>query len=266
MKISACASIALAALLVAGCGDAAKGAVVDPPSRIVGHASFDPGPVSDAAIAAAAGLKVYFEHASVGGNVCDGIDALASQAGSRYSSGRSSGDAAAAGAWFADQAGLFDNARGNPGASAKVDIFVASMSTTLAGAVDVATFKFCFIDSPSDAAALFASVKSAVEGLEAAHPKVAFVWWTMPIEVSANAERQAYNDAVRAYCAANDKWLLDIADLESHDDSGAAVVDPASGDELLYAGYTSDGGHLNGVGAEKLAKAYWSLLARIGDS
>ncbi|HRZ65689.1 MAG TPA: hypothetical protein P5133_12225 [Spirochaetia bacterium] len=138
------------------------------------------------------------------------------------------------------------------------------MTSALAGVLDVATFKFCYIDSPANANTLFASVRTAIEGLESAYPGVTFVWWTMPIETSPNAQRQAYNDLVRSYCSANRKWLLDIADLESHNDSGAASTSGSY--EILYSGYSSDGGHLNAAGAGKLAKAYWKLLAEIAKS
>jgi hypothetical protein len=231
--------------------------------KIIDHDWYDPDLLTKAEINKAAGLKVYFEHASVGGNICDGIDALAAVANSRYVSGRVSWSSTYDATWYDSNDGLGDNSRGNPGADSKRTIFQASMSSALAGKVDVAMFKFCFIDSPSDAAALFASVKVTMESLEAAHPGVAFVWWTMPIETSANAERQAYNDLVRNYCKPNGKWLFDIADLESHDDAGAAVVD-GSGRELLWASYSSDGGHLNALGEEKMAKAYWRLVAEIG--
>jgi hypothetical protein len=250
----------------------------------VNQANYDPAALTDAQVSAAAALDVYFQHASVGGNVCAGIDALA-LASPRYASGRASwasdysGDSWSPGydaSWYDSHDGLGDDQRGNPGAALKVSYFFESMSGSLADKVDVAMFKFCFIDSPGGdyfpgtAAELFASAKSTMEALEAAHPGVDFVWWTMPIETAqagAKAERQLYNDAVRAYCLANREWLLDIAALESHDDSGQAIVD-SSGRELLYDGYAAalDDSHLNSMGELKLAKAYWKLLALIADS
>ena len=143
-------------------------------------------------------------------------------------------------------------------------------SGLLPGKIDVAAYKFCYIDldgesdSPADGVTLFNTAKTAMESLQVAYPDVVFVWWTMPIQqVDAPAERQEYNDAVRTYCTAHDQWLLDIAALESHDDAGVPQVD-GSNRELLYSGYTSDGGHLNAAGSLKLAKAYWKLLSEIG--
>jgi len=156
-----------------------------------------------------------------------------------------------------------------------VSDFQTSMSA-LGSKVDVAMFKFCYIDYPADAAAanaLFNNVKSAMEGLESSYPAVAFVWWTMPITSAAYtgdganwttraAARQSYNTLVRSYCQVNNKWLFDLADLESHDDSGTAVT--MSGYEAMYSGYDRDGGHINDTpGGLKMAKAYWKLIAEI---
>jgi hypothetical protein len=226
----------------------------------INHSNYDPSALSDAVISKAASLDVYFEHASVGGNIVDGIDALA-KAKPRYSSGRTSG--APDPAWWATHNGLGDYQRGNPGNTAKISQFTTDMTAAMGAAVNVAMYKFCYIDSPSSASDLFATAKAAMESLEAKYPSVTFVWWTMPIETSANAQRQAYNEAVRSYCSSNKKWLIDIADFESHNDSGIAVTDLA-GRELLNSGYSSDGGHLNDAGAKKLALAYWKLIGEIG--
>jgi hypothetical protein len=254
---------AIAILAVAGCAPISG----DPSSTdpiIVNHTNFDPASLSDADIAKAAALDVYFEHASVGQDIVNGIDAL----GGRYTSDRVSwnseitypawsGDPA----WFDTHDGLADNQRGNPSNFEKISFFQAAVTPTLSSKIDVASFKFCFIDTPDDAS-LFNSAKAAMETLQTTCPDVVFVWWTMPIETTSMLQRQIYNDSVRAYCSANSQWLLDIADLESHDDSGSPQVD-GSGRELLYSGYTSDGGHLNPAGAAKMAKAYWKLIAEI---
>jgi len=257
--------VAVAGLLLYGCP---APEVIPTTARMINHTNFDPASVSDADILAAAALDVYFEHASVGQNIVGGIDALAI-AQPRYTSGRTSSPSPA---WYDSNNGLGDNDRGNPGASAKISGFTNSMDASsglLPSKLDVATYKFCWIDldgnddDPTDGTALFNAAKAAMEILQADYPGVVFVWWTMPIERdSAYTERQEYNDAVRAYCSSNDQWLLDIADLESHNDSGVAQLD-GSNRELLYDEYTDDGGHLNAAGSQKLAKAYWKLLAEI---
>ncbi len=214
-------------------------------------------------------MDLYFEHASVGENVMNGLEALRTsdtrytftRGGPWVSKSDTFNDSTIAD-WFTAQDGFGDNARGNPDFQAKADRFASRVrSDGFASLIDVAMFKFCYIDSPSagEASASFELVRGIMESLENDFPATRFVWWTMPIETIANAERQAYNNLVRDYCKTNGKWLLDIAAIESHDDSGNPVLQDAY--ELLAADYTDDGGHLNEVGAERVARAWWSLLA-----
>jgi hypothetical protein len=234
---------------------------------IIDHSNFDPAGLSAAEISAAAALDVYFQHASVGGNVCDGIDALAGESGSRYACDRGGSGEATDPAWFDAHNGLWDYQRGNPGFSQKVIDFTDSIhASVLATKLDVATYKFCWIDTPGDAALSFAEARSAMEALETEYPSIDFVWWTMPIEENTALQtRQDFNDLVRAYCATYGKWLLDIADLESHDDTGVIKVD-GSERELQVSDYSSDGGHLNAAGERKMALAWWRLMAAIAAS
>lgn len=259
-------------------------------TRIIDHSYYNPDLIaySDAEITAAATLDVYFEHASVGqdivGNSTSDTSAGVDHAGSldcglhliydmnnRYLCSRYSWTSNSVPTWWASHDGLGDNHRGNPGASSKISGFQTDMTTTLAAALDVAMFKFCYIDNPSDAttaASLFDTAKSVMEGLESQYPSVSFVWWTMPITSSSysdstasRAARATYNGLVRTYCKANSKWLLDVADLESHDASGNAIT--YDGSEALYTSYASDAAHLNAAGKLKMAMAYWTLLAEI---
>ena len=281
MKPKTCRLVlALAAVVAVALGCTTRPETAAGTGKTINSTNYDPSSFTASQISAAAALDVYFEHASVGDCIVGtsfGTSGLALLAATdpRYSCGRASfGDQSTAAvtasdaAWFDSNSGLGDNHRGNPGASAKISYFQASCGV-MASHVEVAMFKFCYVDPTAD----FSSVKSTMESLEAAYPAVTFVWWTMPIttasyseDSSVKAQRQAYNAAVRSYCAANGKWLLDIADLECHDDSGNVYKD-GSGNELLYDGYTSDGGHLQAdAGKRKLARAYWTLIVEIAKS
>ena len=222
-------------LLALLCGAAAAEAE----AIVADHTSTDLASLPDAAVAAAANLRLMVRHASVGGNISSGLDALqALQA--RYDRSR----------WS------FQN-RGNPGWQAKVDDFVAQTALQ-AASFDVLTMKFCYIDPDAG----FAYYRDALLGLEASYPAKRFVWWTIPIETSGNTARQAFNDQVRAYARANGTLLFDIADVECHDAAGRKRTD-ASGRELMVDAWTSDGGHLNDAGAVRVASALWWLMARI---
>lgn len=245
---------------------------------IIDHSNYDPASLSDAEIAAAAALDVYLEHASVGYymTTTESFEALETL-NARYSCGQVHWEDNSESdwydfpepAWYDTNNGLGDLYRGNPPAADKVSGFVDSMnynSGALAGKLDVAMFKYCYIDTPASAQDLFDATRSAMEGLQAAYPGVTFVWWTMPIDSpEGNSRRQAFNDLVRSYCEDNGQWLFDIAAIESHDDSGAIHVD-SDGYEIVYSAYTDDGGHPNAAGCLKLVKAYWRLIAEIAKS
>jgi len=115
---------------------------------------------------------------------------------------------------------------------------------------------------------IWAAYRDMMEAEQAEHPGTTLVWWTIPLVTAAqdpsggNAEKAAFNQAVRDYCAANGCVLFDIADIESHDPSGNPVMD-ASGNEACWSGYVTDGAHLNETGRQRLASAIWWLLARV---
>lgn len=170
--------------------------------------------------------------------------------------------------WFDANNGFLDVARDNPGFSAKVSLFNTSLhSTGFASRLDVASFKYCYIDNDfagvagGTASAAFTETRNIMEGLEAAYPAITFFWWTMPLQTAGNSARDQYNALVREYCRANGKYLLDIADIESHTSDGAPVTN--GGHEALYSAYTTDGGHLNATGQARVAAAWWVLMARI---
>ena len=226
---------ALLVLALLVCASPAQGQAI-----VADHMATDLGSVPDDAIAAAASLRLLVRHASVGGNISSGLDTLHTQ-DAKYDRGL----------WD------FQN-RGNPGWQAKVDDFVAQAGLQ-ASSFDVLTMKFCYIDPDAS----FTYYRDALLQLEAGYPAKRFVWWTIPIETSGNTARQAFNDQVRAYAVANGKLLFDIADIECHDAAGVKLTD-SNGREIMRPEWTSDGGHLNGAGAVRVASALWWLMARIG--
>lgn len=224
----------LAVLWLLGCAPRARAQAI-----VADHTSTDVASIPDAAVASAASRRLLVRHASVGGNVDSGLDALEAGA-ARY-----------------DRALWSFQSRGNPGWQAKVDDLVAQAAAQ-GTSFDVLTMKFCYIDPDAS----FTYYRDAMLGLEAAYPTKRFVWWTIPIETSGNTSRQAFNDQVRAYSLANGKLLFDIADIECHDAAGRKRTD-ANGRELMWAEWTSDGGHLNTAGSVRVASALWWLMARI---
>jgi len=207
--------------------------------------------------------KWYFTHASVGENMLGGMNALHSANAAHYQLVIVADDGAPPASTAAGT--VYHYSRGNPGWSEKFNIFNTAVGAGWRSPkVDVAMDKLCYIDQSANAAT-YVNMMSA---LETQYPATVFVYATMPLtynEDSANILRNQYNDAVRDYCEANGKLLFDIADIESHDPTGNAVAFTSGINtyQKLYSGYTSDGGHLNAVGAERVAKGWYAVAAAI---
>jgi hypothetical protein len=226
---------------IAVIGAAAPG-VAGAASIVVDHTTTDPSVIPQSALDTARALTMNFSHASVGGNIWGGLGALQTESSSRYAFPH----------WS-------DNSRGNPGWQAKVDDFEDWVASH-AASYTVFLNKFCYIDQD----ATFTYYRDSMVRLAAANPSKKFVWFTMPIQTSGtdNALRAAFNGSVRAYAQSHDIVLFDLADIESHQPSGTAVT--SGGHEALFEDYSTDGGHLNGVGSRRMAGAMWQLMARIG--
>jgi hypothetical protein len=221
--------------------------------------------ISNAVSAKIKTLDVYFEHASVGSNIVDGLHDLASNSLYAIDLHTLDADMSASATWFNLQNGIGDFPRGNPDFTVKRDDFNTRMRTSgFASWVDVASFKYCYIDDDlggMSAQEAFNSVRLVIEGLETSYPNVRFIWWTMPIQTTGNSATDAYNVLVRNYCAQNNKYLLDIADIECHCPLDNYIQD--GGFQALFSGYTDDGGHLNSLGQQRVARAYWTVLSMI---
>ena len=200
-------------------------------------------------------LDIVFGRQSVGGNVLEGLAALAEKDGERWGIERAEDPDAE---WFRENNGLGDFCVGeNEDPMRKIADFRERMIGGIGGAVDVAMFKFCFVDLPEEGSQpkeVFEAARKAVEEVEKRHPKLTVVWWTCPLETGGNRARNEYNGLVRSYCKKSLNPLFDLADIES-DGKGDAMQEE----------YTDDGGHLDEDGRARAAKAFWWLLARLAE-
>ena len=233
----------------------------------VGHGDVDAAAVLPiATLVSVGGQDWYFMHASVGANMVAGMEALALESPERY-------------LLVCDAVGdvepppgdtgsgvIFENDRGNPGWATKLLWFEEAVRDLgwRDPAVNVVLNKLCYDDWNADPQAYVQSMA----GLEAEFPATVFVYATMPITSNTNAanvQRALYNDAVRTYCAANGRLLFDIADIESHDPDGLPVTFTYEGQiyPRMYVGYTVDGGHLNAVGARRVALGWYATAAAL---
>jgi hypothetical protein len=216
--------------------------------------------------------KWFFSHASVGGNIAQGMADLHAANPTRYqlvvtSVAYSDSLQRASNPPSPTVNGrIYECNRGNPGWSAKLTIF--DNSVKLAGwhdsAVNVTMDKFCYIDQTASAT----SYLNKMTALEAAYPNTVFVYITMPLMTGADADnilRNQYNTSVRSFCISNNKLLYDLADMEAHDPTGNEYTFISGGNtyQKLYDGYSSDGGHLNTTGCQRIATGWYAVAAVI---
>ncbi len=261
---------ALAAGLVAGCGGGGGGGgtpsgelpVADPGSSIIvdnAEAEANQDLLPSTWLTQGHLQKVVFGHQSVGGNILDGLSALASATPAKYAVDMVDAPTELPNGGIA-QFAVGDN--GDP--AGKIADYNTKMRTWLGGgsAYTASMMKLCFVDfdDTTDVTTLFNTYRDTMAQLEADYPAHRFIYTTAPLMTDYSATRAQYNDLVRNYCSTNNKALFDIAAIESHDPSGNAV----GGDQpRMYSAYSSDGGHLNSTGARRVARAYWWLMARV---
>jgi hypothetical protein len=227
------------------------------------------------------GARVFFGHQSVGENIIEGLQDLARQHGRELpllelSSVASDGSSR----------GLIHSPVGkNQQPVTKCVDFEHIVDETLAGRIDFALLKFCYIDIDrnSDVDVLFAEYQRAMVGLMARHPGMTFVPLTVPLRHSPsgpgvwlrellgrpnnnkldNVKRNAFNRRLKAVYG-EDK-VVDIAASESTYADGRREAFRHDGDTWfsLIGDYTSDGGHLNEIGRRWVARDFLRQLARI---
>jgi hypothetical protein len=205
-------------------------------------------------------LSFLFSHASVGANMVSGLNALHG-ADSGFYQLQTESAAGTPPASVVDGR-FYEISRGNPGWSDKLAYFDQYLSDGWAGQVDLAMDKFCYIDENADAA----SYLSFMQGLEQkfAGTGTRLVYATMPLKTSsdsANILRNEFNAAVRSFVAgSSDRLLFDIADIEAWDATGEHTF--TSGGNVyqqLAGGYSSDGGHLNATGSQRVALGFYAV-------
>lgn len=257
----------LAALLALGAPLFARAQIVD-------HSDIDAVPsLPQCAMDGIGQERWLFTHASVGGNLVEGLDDLRAAEPGRYQLST---------AWVGYDGGtqrcepppaptvpgtVYECDRGNPGWQDKLAIFDSSVGPGgwHAPAVGAVMNKMCYIDQDADAGVYLASMAALVD----AYPATVFVYTTMPLTTGEDADnvlRNVYNQAVRAHCAASGELLYDIADMEAHDPNGVEHTFESGGTtyQKLYAGYTTDGGHLDTeLGHRRVARGWYAAAATL---
>lgn len=241
-------------------------------ATIVGHLEADGVASLPQSVMDAIGEQRWlFTHASVGANMIGGMQELHSESATRYRLVFET-----AGDWsqiyppppITVPGTVYDGARGNPGWAAKIQMFDDAVRDLgwRYPTIEVAMDKLCYIDTDADASVYLATMTA----LENSYPSTVFVYATMPLQSGSNMDwanvlATNYNEAVRTHCSGNGRILLDLADVESHDPQGNHVTFVYGGQtyERMWSGYTSDGGHLNSLGARRVALCWYAAGAAI---
>ncbi|HWR97494.1 MAG TPA: hypothetical protein VN317_03660 [Candidatus Methanoperedens sp.] len=228
-------------------------------------------------------VKVFFGHQSVGSNILAGMEDLFGEQGGPLPRILETADPAD---FTADPLIAHAKVGENTKPLTKIEAFVRTMTSGIGARVDVAFFKFCYIDlaAHDDPNALFAHYRSAMERLQSQFPATRFVHFTMPLRVvqsgprvwikkiigrpiggyADNIARNQFNMLMRSSYGRKET-LFDLALLESTGKNGVRCTFDAGGAtyEALCPEHTTDGGHLNQGGRRIIAGELLRHLASL---
>lgn len=226
--------------------------------------------------------RIYFGHQSVGYNIIDGIKDIMNQYPNIKLNIQETSDIRSikGGALFNSTIGK------NNDPKSKIDGFINVMESGLGDGIDIAFFKFCFVDIKynTNVQNVFDYYVKEMKQLKIKYPKVTFVHLTVPLTIRQtgikaiikkiigkriwgiedNIKRNQFNDMLRQYYSGKE-YILDIARVESMKPDGNMAVFNQKGEVYyeLYSKYTDDGGHLNKIGSRMVGKQFLTLLANI---
>jgi hypothetical protein len=211
---------------------------------------------------------LYFDHASVGENLMDGVAGLLGGVSGpkptlinmNESNGGVKPDLITTGVWAESMRLALWN--GDP--MTKIREFRSDLDKGVGTRADIAWMKFCFVDfnGGTDVDALFAAYQSMITAAKAAYPNVHFIHFTAPLETSGsqsiNAVREAFSARVRANYGAD---VFDLALYESTRPDGTRET--SGGIPALVPDYTNDSGHLNATGQAYVVPELVRFLANL---
>lgn len=223
-------------------------------------------------------VRIFFGHQSVGRDILDGVMALSEQAGVPLPITDRPSDHRSGQASFFSESLIGRN--GDP--ESKCQSFLEQLAQ-MDWQVDVAIMKFCYVDIDQDSPVgkIFECYAATLSALAKRAPAVTFLPATVPLKASgsgakrfvksilgrpdagrlANLQRSRFNELLRQRFPA--KLLFDLALVESTDQQGrrnSFTVGNQTGYSLV-ADYTSDGGHLNELGRNVVAREFVRVLA-----
>lgn len=210
-------------------------------------------------------LNVFFGHQSVGWNILEGLESLASENNARYRVNIIENPPPG---WFATNTGIGHadiGENGNPIFKIRDFNTKVSKHPGYGRNLNAALVKICFADinSQTNVKEIWNEYVSNMDNLKRRFPNLTLVWCTCPIVSNeSNERREAFNKLVREYCQNSHSMLYDIADIEAY--TPASKVCVMGSQKILCKTYSQDGEHPDSdAGKQRLARGWWWMLARV---
>lgn len=227
---------------------------------------------------------IYFGHQSVGYNIVDGIrDIMKVHPRIRLSIVETHNPEDLTVPMF-----CHSRVGTNKDPQSKIDAFADYMENGLADKVDIAFFKFCYIDvrAGTDAGGVFSDYKNTMTRLRTKYPDTAFVHVTVPHTIvqtgikagikkiigrpvhgyADNIVRSRFNEMLRSEYEGKEP-LFDLAKREttSLDGKQASFEEGGTTFHGIVPSYTFDGGHLDEAGRRIVAEQLLISLAILAE-
>lgn len=229
--------------------------------------------------------KIFFGHKSVGYNIIDGIKDITNDRDYIKLKIVETHEAVE----FDQPIFAHSQVGRNTDPVSKIKNFRSIMDAGVGDKVDIAFFKFCYVDvmRDSDPKKIFDSYDTTIEDLKVRYPETKFLHVTVPVcsapkgakrnlkesvklligrpgVLDDNIMRQRYNKLLRDTYSQT-KTVFDLALIESVNPGGFRCYANKETEKvfLLVPEYTEDGGHLNKQGRKRAAEQLLMVLAEI---
>ena len=233
--------------------------------------------------------KIFFGHQSVGSNIIEGInDIINEREYIKLNIVRTDNPTD-----FDQPIFAHSSVGRNTEPDSKIKSFRNIMDAGVGDKVDIAFFKFCFVDimRDSDPREILDSYNTLIEDLKGRYPQTRFLHVTVPVcsaprgvkrplkefvklligrprimTLDDNIMRQHYNTLLKdAYSPT--EHFFDLALIESINPGGFRCYATKGADKvfLMVPEYTDDGGHLNDQGRKKIAEQLLIILAEVAN-
>lgn len=229
-------------------------------------------------LAAAAAIRMFFGHQSVGANVLGGIPAVYAAQGLKCPTITTDPFSVTNGGFIA-HAYIGENTKPR----SKIEDFDSILRDGIAEIIDVALIKLCYVDvdNTTDVHALFEQYHQALATLERDYPDVTFLHATAPVTTESpalkraikralgrpdtysadNVARERYNSLVRQTYGQPGR-LFDIAAIESTSPAGMRVFGRGNASFALAPAFAADAGHLNALGSKTAGAGLLRVVAK----